>query len=300
MAKTVFTLLIGDKARRDTNDYQLLQEKVAVAEGKRLGLGVEVAFAPGFDQLRVLRQRLHDKAAPPVDAVITEPVSVAIMELILSEVAGQRGLLLLNAWGPSVEEHARGWGSRHPFGTVSTDHVAIGEIQGRQISALLPRGGNALCITGPQRSSAAQQRLAGTRSTLRSGITLFETEAGQWTEADGMLAFNSWYGTFKARNDTLGVVAGHNDELAIGAQNAARAVKNPAHRDMLRKARFMGIDACPNYGKRHVDGGELSASITTPANTGMALAHLQAFWQERKPVPLQTFTTATAYPPTSV
>lgn len=298
--KTIFVLLIGSKAQHETNDYQLLQEEVALAEGKRLGLNVEVVFAPGFDQLRALRKRLHDTGATAVDAVVTEPASVASMDLVLKDLMGHRGLVLLNAWGHSVEEYARSWGAGHPFGTVSTDHTKIGEIQGRQISALLPNGGKALCVAGPLRSSAAEQRLAGTKSTLHPDITLLETEAGQWTEADGITAFNSWYVIFKARNDTVGVVAAHNDELAIGARSAAMALSNATHREMFSKAKFLGIDACPRYGKKHVDAGTLTASITTPANTGIAIAHLHAFWQGHKAVPLRSFTQVVPYPVTSV
>ena len=88
MNKTVVALLIGDKERGETNDYQLLQEEVALAEGKRVGVGVEVMFAPGFDQLRALRKRLHDTTQPPVDAVITEPASVSTMDLILRDLKG--------------------------------------------------------------------------------------------------------------------------------------------------------------------------------------------------------------------
>ena len=300
MTKTVVALLIGDKERGETNDYQLLQEEVALSEGKQLGVGVEVMFAPGFDQLRALRKRLHDAAQPPVDAVITEPASVSTMDLILRDLKAKTGLVLLNAWGPSVEEHAATWGAAHPFGTVSTDHTKIGEIQGRQIAALLADGGNALCVTGPQRSSAAQQRLGGTKSTLPASVTLFETEAGQWTEPDGIMAFNSWYAVFKARNATVSVIAAQNDELAIGAKSAVKAVANPTHREMFQKARFLGVDACPRYGKRHVDSAVLTASITTPANTGMAIALLQAFWRDNKRLPLRSFTEAAPYPKTSV
>ena len=299
MPKSVFVLLIGNKERGETNDYQLLQEETALTEGKRVGVDVEVAFAPGFDQLRVLRKRLLDAPTRPLDGVITEPASVATMDLILRDLRGKTGLVLLNAWGPSVEEHASTWGAEHPFGTLSTDHWKIGELQGRQISALLPRGGNALCVTGPLRSSAAQQRLAGAQSTLRGDIKLFDTEAGQWTEADGIGAFNGWYGVFKARTDVIDVVAAHNDELAVGARNAGKALANPAHRDMFEKARYLGVDASPRYGRKLVDSGCLTASITTPANTGMAIVEFDGFWRNRRPVPLRAFTEVTPYPPSS-
>lgn len=300
MAKNIFVLLLGNKEQGEVNEFQLLQEETALAEGRRTGLGVEVQFAPGFDQARALKKRLMEAPTKPLDAVVTEPASTAALDLILRDLKGKAGLILLNAWGPSVEEYSRLWGSEHPLGTVSTDHTKIGEIQGRQISAILADGGTALLVTGPGRSSAAQQRLAGTKATLKPQIKVLDTEAGQWTEADGAAAFNSWYGVFKARNETVHVIAAQNDELAMGARNAAQSVLSPAHKDMFLKARYLGVDASPRYGRRLVDSSSLAASITTPANTGTAIAHLLAFWRDHRPVPLRAFTEVTPYPAGSV
>lgn len=299
MPKTVFVLLIGSRDRGEGNRFQLLQEQVALDQGKRSGLTVEVEYAPGFDQFRVLRRRLANPDAP-VDAVVTEPASTGAMELVLKELKGRRGLVLLNSWGGVVEEYIGGWGREHPVGTVSTPHTTIGEIQGRQITKLLPEGGHALVVTGPQRSSAAQQRLAGLKATIGPGITVYDTEGGQWTEADGILAFNSWFGVHKTRQEIVAVVAGQNDELAMGAKSASRAVVSPAHRAAFLEARFLGVDACPGFGKELVDKGTLHGSIVTPPNTGLALTLLQAFWGEAKPLPPQSFTEVTPYPDSTV
>ena len=155
VSETILVVLIGRKETGQTDPYQLLQEEVAEAEGVRAGVRAEIVFAPGFDHLRVIRKRLLDAGAPRLDAVIVEPSSVSSMGLILKELKGKTGLVLLNAWSSEVEDYARGWGSGLPFGTVSTDHSRIGEIQGRQVAALLPAGGHVLCVTGPLRSSAA-------------------------------------------------------------------------------------------------------------------------------------------------
>jgi ABC-type sugar transport system substrate-binding protein len=294
--RTVLVLLPGDPASNQTDHYQVLQAERATAEGKRSGVAVEVLFAPGFDHLRTLRKRLGDSKAPRVDAVVTEPASLSTMDLILRDLKGKAGLVLLNIWGPSVEEQSRTWGSAFPIGTVSTDHVKIGAIQGRQITQHVQGAGRVLCVTGPSRASAAHQRLEGVRSTLRPDIQLLQIEAGDWNEADGIVAFNSWYGISKARMDIIHVVAAQSDELAIGALHAARAVANPAHREMLSKARFLGVDACPGFGKKLVDEGMLAGSVTTPANTDIAIRHLLSFWNEGTPVPLRSFSEAKMYP----
>jgi ABC-type sugar transport system substrate-binding protein len=300
MARAVFVLLVGSKEPGQTDEYQLLQEQVAIDQGRRAGIDVEVVFTPAFDQLRTIRRRLNEVSKRPLDGIVTEPASGSTMEFLLRDLQAKAGLVLLNAWGPAVEGAAASWGSEHPFGTVSTDHQSIGETQGRQISALAPEGANVLCVTGPPRSSAAQERLAGVRTTLRTDIHLLETPAGQWTEADGAAAFNSWYGVFKARNDAVPVIACQSDELAVGAMKAAQAVANPAHRGMFERARFLGVDGCPNYGRRLVDEGRLAATIVAPPNTDIAIAGLSAFWTHGKALVVRQLTQANPYPPASI
>ena len=255
-----------------------------------------MAFAPGFDQLRVMKRRLVDAAAPPLDAVVTEPASTSTMDLMLRELKGKTGLIILSAWGPSIEENAGSWGSGLPLGNVSTDHTAVGEIQGRQIQALLPEGGRLLCIAGPARASAAQQRLEGLKSRLTDRVELQEISAGAWTESDGIVAFNDWYRVAKARDPVVQVVAGGNDELALGARRACEALADTGHRDALLGAKFLGVDGCPTFGQKLVEDGTLAGSVVTPANTGLALEQLSRFWKRGTPMPLRSFTRATPLP----
>ena len=298
MGKRVFVLLIGNKERGEVNHFQLLQEETAHAEGRRLGLSVDVAFAPGFDQLRVLKKRVAD-AASPVDAVVTEPANTSTMDLMMGELRGRTGCVILSAWGPSVEAAAGGWGAGLPFGTVGTDHVKVGEIQGRQVKACLPPGGRVLYVAGPLRSSAAQQRLEGLKARVGAGVRVEEISAGQWTESDGIVAFNDWYRVARSGDPVVAAVAAGNDELALGARRACEALPNAAHREALLRARFLGVDACPTFGQRLVADKLLHASVLTPANTGLALTLLDRFWAQGAPLPLRSFTEARPWPATS-
>lgn len=297
--KHVFVLLIGNKERGEVNHFQLLQEDTALNEGRRLGLDVEVAFAPGFDQLRALKKRLLDSTALAVDAVVSEPANNATMELMLNELKGKCSLIVLSAWGPSIEQAVGGWCAGLAMGSVGTDHVKVGEIQGRQVKALLGGAGRLLYVAGPLRSSAAQQRLDGLKSQLAEA-KVEEISAGQWTESDGIVAFNDWYRVAKARDPVVPVVAAGNDELALGARRACEALPSAQHREALLKARFLGVDACPTFGQKLIAEKQLFASVLTPANTGLALGHLHRFWAQGAPVPLRSFTDARPWPPSSL
>jgi ABC-type sugar transport system substrate-binding protein len=300
MGKTLLVVLIGRKETGQVDHFQLLQEEVARAEALRAGMSAEILFAPGFDHLRVIRKRLADPAAPRLDAVVVEPASVASAGLILKELKGKSGLVLMNAWTPEVEDFATDWGAGVPFGTVSTDHARIGRIQGQQVSALLPGGGQVLCVTGPQRSSAATERLQAMKAGLPKQIEVYDTESGQWTQSDAIVAFDSWYSLYKTRSISIAVIAAQSDELAIGVRNACKAVTNAAHREMLSKARLLGVDGCPDFGRKLVDSGELYATVVAPANTGEAIRLLRAFWESGKPLPLRAMTEPKAYPEKSV
>lgn len=300
MGKTVLVVLVGARDKGQADAYQLLQDETARAEAEKAGIAVEVEMAPGFDHLRVIRRRLGAAAAHPLDAVIVEPASVTSMGLILKELKGKTGLLFLNAWSPEVEVHAPDWGAGLPFGTVSLDHRKIGQIQARQIANLLPERGHVLCIAGPQRAAAAAERLEGLKGAVHPGIVLYETEAGQWMEADGILAFETWYGVYKSRSFEVDVVAAASDELAVGARSAFQAVRNPAHRQMLLRARLLGVDACPAFGRKLVDSGQLTASVATPATAAEAIRSLRQFWQSGRPLPLKALTEPEPYPPSSV
>ena len=89
-------------------------------------------------------------------------------------------------------------------------------------------------VTGPPRSSAARERLEGLRSTIRPDITLHTTEAGQWSETDGILAFNSWYGVFRSRREEIHAIAGQSDDLTVGASKGGTAVGEPGARAHVR------------------------------------------------------------------
>ena len=118
MTKTTLVVLIGSKESGQIDSYQLLQEQTARSEATRLGFGVEVEFSPGFDHLRVIRKRLADGGGSHVDAVIVEPTSVASTDLLLKELKGRTGLVLLNAWSVAVETAARDWGQGVPFAAI--------------------------------------------------------------------------------------------------------------------------------------------------------------------------------------
>jgi hypothetical protein len=296
MARNVLVLLLGTNDGGPVDLYQDLQGRTARGRAEAVGIDVEVAFSSAFGQYRVIRKRLSDTTRP-VDAVVTEPASVANMDLILKDLRGRTGVVLLNAWDPLVETHYRTWPPGFPIGTISMPHSRFGELQGRQVSSVVGRGGSILVVTGPSRSSAAVERLAGLKSTVRPDIQVFDIEAGQWNETEGALAFGVWYGVFKSRRETIEAVVGQSDDLAVGARQAATRVPDADHRRMFAQARYLGVGAVPGFGKEKVDDGTLHASIVAPPNAGTAVESLHQYWATGRPLPLRSFSEVVPYPP---
>jgi ABC-type sugar transport system substrate-binding protein len=299
VSKTIFVLLLGNEQGEPADLFQDLLRKEAVAAGEAEGYKVEVVCSPGFDQYRLLRKRLGDTSSP-VDAVLTEPANAATMGLMLKALKGSTSLVFLNAWDPLIEQNRADWGAGKALGAVSTPHAKIGEIQAAQVSAVVPPGGEILVVTGPSRSAAAPERLEGLRSKIRSDIEIHETEAGQWTEAAGIMAFNSFYGVFKSRHTRIHAIVGQSDDIAMGAREAALAVPSSEHARMFAEAKLFGVGGCPGFGKDLVDDGTLHASIILPPNTGLAISLLKSFWTDGRALPLRSFTEVHPCPPTSV
>lgn len=295
MARNVLVLLLGTNEGAAADLYQDLQGKVALARGQALGIRVEVVFCSGFGQYRIVRKRLAE-AEQPLDALVIEPATVSNMELILKDVKGRTGVVLLNAWDPLVETEFRDWPKGFPCGSISMPHRQFGELQGKQVSAALGRDKAILVVTGPSRSSAALERLQGLKSTIRSDIRVSDTEAGQWSEAEGAIAFRAWYGVFKSRQERIEAIVGQSDDLAVGARSAASAVSNPEHARMFAEAKYFGVGAVPGFGREKVDEGTLYASIVAPPNAGAAVELLDRYWSKGQPLPQRSFTDVAPYP----
>ncbi len=296
MSRNVFVLLLGTIDGAPVDLYQDLQAKAARTMAGAVGIDVEVAFASAFGQYRVLRKRLSDTARP-LDAVIMEPATVVSMDVILKDLQGSAGVVVLNAWDPLVETHFGQWPKGFPFGTISMHHTKIGELQGRQVSGVVGQGGSILVVTGPSRSSAAVERLLGLKSTIRRDIQVLDCAAGQWNEAEGALAFGTWYSVFKSRRERIEAVVGQSDDLAVGARDVAIRVPDPEHAQMFSEAKYFGVGAVPGFGREKVDDGTLSASIVAPPNAGTALELLHQYWTTGRPLPLRSFSDVVPYPP---
>src|ERR1700676_2607199 len=165
----------------DDNDYQQEQALAAEKAARRLGVDVKIIHAnnDALMQSQQLLQAIQGAAGSRPDAIIFEPAGgTAFPQVARAAVAAGVGWVVLNHEADYL--HQLRQPSQVPVFSISSDHIEVGKIQGKQFAALLPQGGSVLYIEGPANSSAAKERTAGMNLTKPENIQL-KTLRANWT-----------------------------------------------------------------------------------------------------------------------
>jgi len=193
------------------NDFQLAQASSAEQMGQKRAIDLEIVYADNdaiLQSTQVLKAIQVPVGARP-DAIVIEPASgTALPQVARAACAAGIGWAVLNRAPDYIPELRRT--SSAPVFSISSDHVEIGRIQGRQFAALLPDGGSVLYIEGPSHSASAKNRTLGMLETKPSNIQV-TTLRGQWTEESAWKAVRSWLQLTTSRRAALDVVGAQDD-----------------------------------------------------------------------------------------
>jgi ribose transport system substrate-binding protein len=267
------------------NDYQIEQAQSAEQAAKRLGVTAEIVYADN-DAINQSTQILKAIQSPPEtkpDAIVFEPVGgTALPQVARAAAAASIGWAVLNRDASYIPELRKTSGA--PVFAVSSDHVEIGRIQGRQFAAFLPKGGSVLYIQGPSENSAAKERTAGMLENKPANIQVTLLKA-QWTEESAMRAVRSWLKLTTSQKSMVDLVGAQDDSMAMGARKAFQELTNEAERERWLKLPFTGCDGLPNTGQAWVRSGTLAATIFVPPNTGQAIEILVQALQQKRAAP---------------
>jgi ABC-type sugar transport system substrate-binding protein len=282
------------------NDYQIEQAQSAEQAATRLGVTVEIIYADN-DAINQSTQILKVVQASPEhrpDAIVFEPVGgTALPQVARAAAAAGIGWAVLNRDATYLDELRKS--TNAPMFGVSSDHVEIGRLQGRQLAALLPKGGAVLYIQGPSENSAAKDRTAGMQETKPANIQAVMLKA-QWTEESSLRAVRSWLKLTTSQKSTIDVVAAQDDSMAMGARNAFQELTNEVERDRWLKLPFIGCDGLPNTGQAWVKSGQLTATIFVPPNTGQAIEMIVDAIRNRKQLPVRVLVAPRSIPALNV
>src|SRR5262249_16816390 len=164
------------------NDYQIEQAQSAEQAAKRLGVEIEITHADNdaITQSTQILKAVQSEAAHRPDGIVFEPVGgTALPQVARAAANAGIGWAVLNRDADYIPELRKT--ATTPIFSVSSDHVEIGRLQGRQFAALLPRGGSVLYIQGPSENSAAKERTAGMQENKPANIQVVMLKA-QFTE----------------------------------------------------------------------------------------------------------------------
>jgi ribose transport system substrate-binding protein len=257
------------------NDYQQEQATAAEKAARRLGVDVKIIHANN-DALAQSQQLLHyvqDSAVVRPDAILFEPAGgTAFPQVARAAAAAGIGWVVLNHEVDYIVELRRTY--KVPVFAISSDHVEVGKIQGRQFAALLPNGGSILYIEGPANSSAAKERTSGMNATKPANIQVKAMRAN-WTQESAHKTVSSWLRLRTSQESHIDLVGAQDDSMAMGARKAFSEIPE-GDRARWLNIPITGCDGMPKTGQAWVRNGTLAATIFIRPNTDLAIEMLVA------------------------
>jgi ABC-type sugar transport system substrate-binding protein len=280
----------------DDNDYQIEQKESAEQAARKSGVDVQIIHAQN-DAINQSTQVLKVIQAPKElrpDAIIFEPVGgTALPQVAKAAVSAGIGWVILNRDATYIEELRKT--STAPLFSISSDHVEIGRIQGRQMAALLRGGGSVLYIQGPSENSAAKDRTTGMQETKPASVQVTMLKA-QWTQESAQRSVRSWLKLTTSQRAAIDLISAQDDSMAMGARDAFKELTNEDERERWLKLPFTGCDGLPKTGQAWVRSGMLTATVFVPPNAGQAIELLVDAIQNKKMPPERVVTAAVSIP----
>jgi len=281
----------------DDNDYQIEQAQSAGDAARKFGIELQVIYADNdaITQSTQLLKAIQAEQSHRPDAIIFEPVGGTAMPQVARAAASAGiGWAILNRDANYVPELRKS--SPAPVFVITSDHLEIGRIQGRQIAVLVPRGGAVLCIQGPAENSAAKDRATGMQETKPANVhpTLLRA---QWTEESSQKAVRSWLKLTTSRKAASDLIAAQDDSMAIGARKAFEELPDETEKERWLSLPFLGCDGLPKTGQAWVKSGLLAATIFVPPNAGQAIEMFVDAFERGKQPPERVLTVPVSIPP---
>jgi ABC-type sugar transport system substrate-binding protein len=280
-----------------SNHYQQLLKSDAAGAAMRAGYRLEASFSHlgVVKQIQQLFACVQGAASSRPRAIVVLPARDGTLDDVAREALRSNiAWVLLNRRGSALGS-LPGEFPAVPIFAVTPDDRQIGEIQGRQLCTMFPRGGRVLYVRGAVTTMTAVEREEGTRDALAgTGIELEVVEGG-WTLDGARRVVELWLRTART-GQTFDAVACQNDEMAVGALRALDMVATELDRPELLRAKILGCDGLPAEGRRLVDERKLTATVSVPSTAGVALDLLIRSLDGGNKPPLETLMPCSSYP----
>jgi ABC-type sugar transport system substrate-binding protein len=277
------------------NAYQHEQGVVAKSVGERLGFEVQVIHAndDSITQSQQLLEIIQSRSEARPNALIVEPVTGAGLRRVAeATVAEGIAWVISNSDVDYVKQLRKN--PQIPVFTVTQGQHEIGQLQGKQLAALLPQGGSVLCIQGPSMSSVAVKRREGMESAKPRNLKV-TTLRSKWNEESACQSTGAWLQMATSRAENFDLVAGQTHELALGARRAFQNIDKQEQQKRWMGAPFLGIGISSQV-KPLVDEHILAAAVITSVTMELALRILARAIETHVQPPECSFVEASSYP----
>ena len=255
------------------NDYQAEQAAAAEHAATCLGSEIEILYAENdaVQQSQQLLRIIQSSAWLPA-GIIFEPVgATGLPQVAKAAAAAGVGWVVLNRTVDYLSDLRRSY--RIPIFSIKSDHEEIGRIQGKQVAAVLPRGGNVLLIQGSGESSGARERLSGLNETKPANIQVRVVKS-DWTEQGARKTVSSWLTLSTSRREHLDAVVSQNDVMAIGARKAFQEITDAETRARFSRVLYLGVDGVRTTGQEWLKRDLLAGTVFVPTNADIAIEML--------------------------
>jgi len=259
-----------------TNSYQLMLRDDAEKTAGRFEHAVSVYSAERSADLQVqqIRAVLGDAKGTPPTALLVSPVREdSLFEVVREVTVAGIPLVILCRWYDELGS-ARRAAPKLPLFSVVADQTEIGRIHARILRQLVRPTTELVYIQGPQGTSSTVRRASAMKQELGNltGVH-WSLYNGDWSGESGAQAMKSCLSRLGQSKLQELIVCAQNDDMAFGAR---RALIDSGGLAQGTPPIVIGCDGLPNFGKRLVAEGQLTATVVVPSLAGRAIEELFA------------------------
>jgi len=281
--------------RKQESSYQRQNAAAAQEAANRLGVDARIEFAgsDAIEQSDQLLKTIHSAPDLRPDGILCAPAGTTMMQVARSAASAGIGWAVLSREVAYIEDLRLGCPT--PMFSVRIDHKEVGRIQARQMAALLPQGGVALCLLGPTAHPNTQERLNSLLSVKPANIQL-KTLTADWTQEGARKAVSRWLRLRTRHDPPVNLVAAQNDEMTIGARAALKQEVPAAELGSWMRLPYLGSVCSPDTGPEWIRQGLLTASIVNPSTASVALEMMVKAIKTKTQPPERTLLSPTSCP----
>lgn len=211
------------------------------AQAKADELGVDLTVVDAQDDSAKQMTDLEDLAVQGADVIVVNPVDSDAVTTSIEDL-NEKGIPVITvdrvANGGEVVSH------------IASDNVLGGQLAGEYAIELLGGSGNVVILEGVPGASATIERGEGFENAIDGKLNIIDKQVANF---DRVQALSVMEDLISAHGDDINLVFAHNDEMALGAQEALRSAG-------MDDVYVIGFDATDDA-KASIAAGEMDATV---------------------------------------